>query len=67
MPNPKRRHSATRGAKRRTHYKLEMPALSRCRQCSAFHAPHRACPECGYYRGRRVPEAVTVRQTKEQQ
>ncbi|MFA6456100.1 MAG: 50S ribosomal protein L32, partial [Bacteroidota bacterium] len=28
MPNPKRRHSKTRGRKRRTHYKAEKPTVS---------------------------------------
>ena len=28
MPNPKRRHSKTRGRKRRTHYKAEAPTLA---------------------------------------
>ena len=28
MPNPKRRHSQQRSAKRRTHYKADAPTLS---------------------------------------
>jgi len=28
MPNPKRRHSKTRGRKRRTHYKAEYPTVA---------------------------------------
>jgi len=54
MPNPKRRHSKTRGRKRRTHDTLQAPAVSTCPQCHESKAPHRVCPHCGYYRGRQV-------------
>jgi len=54
MPLPKRRHSKTRGRKRRTHYKLTAPARSVCPQCRVTKLPHRICPKCGYYDGREV-------------
>ena len=54
MPLPKRRHSRTRGRKRRTHWKLAVPALSECPQCREKKPPHRVCPHCGYYKGREV-------------
>ena len=54
MPNPKRKFSKTRRDKRRTHYKGTAPTLSVCPQCGATRLPHRACPECGYYNGRKV-------------
>ncbi|MDD3125160.1 MAG: 50S ribosomal protein L32 [Candidatus Kapabacteria bacterium] len=54
MPNPKRRHSKTRRDKRRTHYKGTAPSVNLCPQCNAPKLPHRACPECGYYNGRKV-------------
>ena len=54
MPNPTRRHSKTRRDKRRTHYKGVAPAVSNCPQCGAVKMPHRACPECGYYNGRKI-------------
>jgi len=60
MANPKRRHSHARGAKRRTHYKLEVPGLSRCAHCGAMVLPHRACPVCGYYRKRKYEAAITA-------
>ncbi|MGO9481199.1 MAG: 50S ribosomal protein L32 [Candidatus Kryptoniota bacterium] len=52
MPNPKRRHSKSRGAKRRTHYKATAPTISECPHCHEPKLPHRACPNCGYYSGR---------------
>jgi large subunit ribosomal protein L32 len=60
MGNPKRRHSKTRGAKRRTHYKMETPNASACPQCGSPRVPHRVCANCGTYKGREV-----VRQAEE--
>ncbi len=54
MPVPKRKVSKTRKKKRRTHYKLESPGLSNCPNCNEPMVPHRACPHCGYYKGRKV-------------
>src|SRR5439155_122922 len=54
MPLPKRRHSVTRGRKRRTHYKLPPPTRSVCPQCREVKLPHRVCPHCGYYKGREI-------------
>jgi large subunit ribosomal protein L32 len=54
MPNPKRRHSKTRGRKRRTHDALQQVAAGVCPQCHEAKPPHRVCPACGYYKGRQV-------------
>ncbi|KPL00592.1 MAG: 50S ribosomal protein L32 [candidate division Zixibacteria bacterium SM23_73_3] len=54
MPLPKRRHSKSRGAKRRTHWKLTIPNIVECPHCHQPKLPHRICPNCGYYKGRQV-------------
>jgi large subunit ribosomal protein L32 len=54
MPLPKRRHSRTRGKKRRTHYKISAPTRSVCPQCREVKLPHRVCGKCGYYKGREI-------------
>jgi large subunit ribosomal protein L32 len=54
MPNPKRRHSKTRGRLRRTHYKMETPNASACPQCGGPRVPHRICATCGTYKGKEV-------------
>ncbi|MBL7999421.1 MAG: 50S ribosomal protein L32 [Candidatus Kapabacteria bacterium] len=54
MPNPKRRHSKQRTAKRRTHYKAFPSSVASCPNCNSPKLTHAACPECGYYNGRRV-------------
>ncbi len=60
MPLPKRRHSKTRGRKRRTHWKLSAPALVECRQCHQKHRAHHVCPHCGYYAGKPVAEPEEI-------
>lgn len=54
MPLPKRRHSKTRGRKRRTHYKMSTPTRSICPQCREVKLPHQVCFKCGFYKGREI-------------
>ena len=54
MPNPKRRHSKARTAKRRTHDTLDPVPMSECPQCHEMKRPHVVCPHCGFYKGRQV-------------
>ncbi|HKK21347.1 MAG TPA: 50S ribosomal protein L32 [candidate division Zixibacteria bacterium] len=54
MPLPKRRHSRTRGRKRRTGWKLEAPNVVDCPHCHQARLSHHICPHCGYYNGRQV-------------
>ena len=55
MAVPKRRHSATRGKKRRTGWKLKTHAGTNvCSHCGAPRLPHRICPSCGYYKGEEI-------------
>jgi large subunit ribosomal protein L32 len=53
---------------RRSHIKVNEPRLTKC-ECGAFSVRHRACQECGKYRGRQVIDVVarterTQRRTK---
>ncbi|MBO8413883.1 MAG: 50S ribosomal protein L32 [Firmicutes bacterium] len=54
MAVPTRRTSKTRKALRRTHFKLAPATLVECSHCGAMIQPHHVCPECGYYRGKKV-------------
>ena len=56
MPNPKRRHSAQRRAKRRAHDFLKPAASSECPNYHEPKLPNRVCPHCGQYKGREVIE-----------
>ncbi len=55
MAVPKRKVSKARRDKRRSAvWKLEAPALSRCTNCGELIAPHKVCPNCGFYKGVQV-------------
>ena len=56
MAVPKRKISKSRKGKRRSHWKAEVPGLVKCPKCGEFVVPHRACPQCGYYKNRKVVE-----------
>ncbi len=60
MPNPKRRHSKARTAKRRTHDALRSANAGECPQCHEMKLPHQVCPHCGFYKGRQVREVDEV-------
>ncbi len=51
MPNPKRRHSRSRQAKRRATWNYTVGNFSACPQCHEPKLPHQICPHCGFYRG----------------
>lgn len=57
MPNPKRRHSKQRTAKRRSHDFLTAPNSNVCPNCNERKLPHHACPKCGEYKGRAIAVA----------
>jgi large subunit ribosomal protein L32 len=58
MPNPKRRHSQQRSAKRRTHYKATAATLTTDAVTGETHLRHRAHVSEGklYYKGKVVAE-----------
>ncbi|MDE1160497.1 50S ribosomal protein L32 [Granulicella cerasi] len=53
MPNPKRRHSKQRTAKRRSHdFLTPNTGVGNCPNCGAKRVPHTVCASCGQYKGR---------------
>lgn len=56
MAVQQRRGSKHRKAKRRTHYKLTKPAITKCPSCGEYKLSHKVCPSCGMYNGRQVIE-----------
>jgi len=52
---PKRRQSHSRKNKRRSEWaKIEKPGLVECPQCHELKLPHRACLNCGFYKGKNI-------------
>ncbi len=57
MAVPKKRKSKSRRDMRRAqHDWVAAPGLVPCQNCGEMKLPHRVCPHCGYYAGRRVVE-----------
>ena len=63
MPNPKRRHSQQRSAKRRTHYTASSITLSKDSTTGEIHVRHRAHVSEGklYYKGQVVAENSPIK------
>lgn len=63
MPNPKRRHSQQRSAKRRTHYIAESVTVSKDATTGEAHVRHRAHVSEGklYYKGKLVAEKAPLK------
>ncbi|KIC90052.1 50S ribosomal protein L32 [Flavihumibacter stibioxidans] len=63
MPNPKRRHSQQRSAKRRTHYKAAAATLSTDSTTGELHVRHRAHVSEGklFYKGKLVAEKSPIK------
>jgi large subunit ribosomal protein L32 len=53
---PKRKTAKARRGERRSHLRLNPPALITCPQCNSPKLPHLVCPVCGTYAGREVIE-----------
>jgi large subunit ribosomal protein L32 len=56
MAVPKRKTSKSRKRLRRGHDKAVSMASQACPRCSSPKLPHRVCPTCGYYRGKKMVE-----------
>jgi large subunit ribosomal protein L32 len=54
VPKNKTSHSRTHNKKAKWLGALKIPAVTTCSHCGETILAHRACPECGYYRGRNV-------------
>jgi large subunit ribosomal protein L32 len=66
MALPKKRHSKSRGRKRRTHWKLKQMNLAPCPHCKQPKFAHKVCLVCGYYNGKQVIE-IKAKQKKKKQ
>lgn len=56
MAVPFRRTGKTAKRKRRSHQRLQAPALVVCPQTGEFTLPHRVTPNSGYYKGELILE-----------
>ncbi|HEU5357920.1 MAG TPA: 50S ribosomal protein L32 [Gemmatimonadales bacterium] len=56
MAVPKRKMSKSRKRLRRGHHSGAGMKTQACPRCSSPKLPHRVCPTCGYYRGKKAVE-----------
>ncbi len=55
MALQKFKSSKARSRSRRANYlRVTPPNLTPCPSCGALKLPHRVCPECGVYKGKKV-------------
>lgn len=59
MALPKKKTAKARRGKRRSHLKLNLPALDICPQCQSLKLAHHVCPTCGSYNDRQAVEVKT--------
>ena len=57
------RHTRSHTANRRSHHALKAQALAVC-ECGAPRVSHRACAQCGRYRGRVVVDVAAKASAK---
>lgn len=57
MAVPKKKMSRSRTRRRKAQWKVSAQVTTACSQCGAQHISHRACSNCGTYKGREVIEA----------
>ena len=56
MVVPAKHTSRSKVRRRRSQLYLKEQNLVRCRQCQELILPHRLCPNCGFYRGKKYLE-----------
>ena len=65
MAVPKKRHTKSRTNKRRMSIFLKKPTISACPKCKKDFVPHRACVNCGFYKGREILDVFKKMTKKE--
>lgn len=68
MAVPKGKVSKARKHKRNSaNFKAQATTLVECPNCKELKQPHRACPKCGFYDGKKVVETEKKPKKEEQQ
>jgi large subunit ribosomal protein L32 len=67
MALPKQRHTRHRRDRARKQYDVELVNTQECPKCKARVLSHRACPACGFYKGKEAvkmtPKLETAKKT----
>ena len=54
MGTPTQKRSKGSKKRRAAHFAIKKQSLVQCSNCGCSLLPHRACPACGYFRGKKV-------------
>ena len=54
MSVPKKRITSSSKKQRASHFAIKKQNLVKCNNCQAALLPHRACSQCGWYKGKKV-------------
>jgi large subunit ribosomal protein L32 len=54
MSVPKQRHTKQRRDAKRGRFKIKTVKTMTCPKCGKRMLPHKACPNCGFYKGKEV-------------
>jgi len=65
MALPAHRTTSTKRDKRRSHHSLSVLGLAKCTKCKNSVLPHKACSNCGFYKGREVINVLAKLDKKE--
>ncbi len=64
MTVPKRKRSRARRDKRFANKALAVRMFTTCGNCTEILMPHQVCKACGHYKGRKIVETKTERESK---
>jgi len=59
MGLPGHRRTSSHKRRRAAHFALKALSLTKCQKCQEVVEPHRACRNCGFYKGREVTNTKT--------
>ncbi len=57
MSVPTQRRTKSSAKRRAAHFALKKQQTLKCSNCGYSILPHRACPKCGHYKGKKVIRA----------
>jgi len=60
MPLPKKKQSKRKKRQRRSHDALTRTGIIMCSNCGQPSLPHRVCPNCGHYNGKKIVDIESI-------